>query len=161
MKYCPLCQSILVSRPVDGAIRLACSLPQCKFVHWNNPIPVVAGLVRCNGQYVLARNASWPQDMFSLITGFLEEGESPESAILRETGEELGLTGHECKFIGHFALAEFNQLIIAFTVETYGNLKLSEEIAEVKLVAHDQLATFDFGCLELTKTVVSRWLKNA
>jgi NAD+ diphosphatase len=99
--------------------------------------------------------------MFSLITGFLEEGESPESAILRETGEELGLTGHECKFIGHFALAEFNQLVIAFTVETYGNLKLSEEIAEVKLVAHDQLATFDFGCLELTKTVVSRWLKNA
>ncbi len=99
--------------------------------------------------------------MFSLITGFLEAGESPESAILRETEEELGLTGHECKFIGHFALAEFNQLIIAFAVETYGNLKLNEEITEVKLLAHDQLATFDFGGLELTNTVVSRWLNNA
>ncbi|WP_308169428.1 NUDIX domain-containing protein [Acidithiobacillus ferriphilus] len=130
-------------------------------MHWNNPIPVVAGLVRCNGQYVLARNASWPQDMFSFITGFLENGESPESAILRETEEELGLMGHECKFIGHFAFAEFNQLIIAFAVEAYGNIKLNEEIAEVKLVAHDQLATFDFGHLELTNTVVSHWLKNA
>ena len=98
--------------------------------------------------------------MFSFITGFLENGESPESAILRETEEELGLMGHECKFIGHFAFAEFNQLIIAFAVEAYGNIKLNEEIAEVQLVAHDQLATFDFGCLELTNTVVSHWLKN-
>lgn len=97
--------------------------------------------------------------MFSLITGFLEEGESPESAILRETEEELGLTGRECKFIGHFALAEFNQLIIAFAVDAYGNIKLNEEIAEVKLVAQDQLAAFDFGCLELTAMVVSHWLK--
>lgn len=161
MKYCPLCQSDLVNRPVEGEIRLACSSQQCKFVHWNNPIPVVAGLVRCNGQYILARNASWPPGMFSMITGFLEHGESPESAILRETEEELGLTGHECKFIGHFALPEFNQLIIAFAVEAYGHVKLNEEIAEVQLVAHDQLATFDFGCLELTNTVVSRWLKNA
>ena len=74
--------------------------------------------------------------MFSFITGFLEHGDSPESAILRETEEELGLMCHECKFIGHFAFAEFNQLIIAFAVEAYGNIKLNEEIAEVKLVAH-------------------------
>lgn len=161
MKFCPLCKSNLVSRPVDGAIRLACSSQHCKFVHWNNPIPVVAGLVRCNGQYILARNISWPQGMFSFITGFLESGESPESAILRETEEELGIKGHECKFIGHFALAKLNQLIVAFAVEADGNIKLNEEIAEIQLVSHSQLTTFDFGQLELTKMVVAHWLKNA
>lgn len=97
--------------------------------------------------------------MFSFITGFLEEGESPESAILRETEEELGLTGRECKFIGHFAFAKFNQLHIAFAVEARGSIQLNEEIAEVKLVTHDQLMAFNFGCLDLTQAVVARWLR--
>lgn len=158
MKYCPLCRSDLVSLPMDGAVRLACSAPQCSFVHWNNPTPVVAGLVRWQGQYVLARNAAWPPGMFSLITGFLEQGEAPESAILREAEEELGLVGHACRFIGHFAFPEFNQLIIAFAVEAEGQMVLNDEIAEVTLVAQDRLADFDFGRLELTRQIVARWL---
>jgi hypothetical protein len=38
---------------------------------------------------------------------------------------------------------------------------LNEEIAEIKLIADDQLPTFDFGRLELTSAVVSTWLQNA
>lgn len=160
MKYCPLCKNDLLDRSVDGVVRLACASHECKFVNWNNPIPVVAGLVHRDGQYVLARNSAWPQGVFSVITGFLEHGESPHNAILRETEEELGLTGSDCKFIGHFALPEFNQLIIAFAVQAGGHIRLSEEISEVRLVAHSQLAAFDFGRLELTRTIVARWLQN-
>lgn len=161
MKYCPLCRSELLDRPIDGARRLACSSPQCKFVHWNNPVPVVAGLVRLDGRYVLARNAAWPPGMFSLITGFLEQGEAPDQAILRETAEELGLAGQACEFIGHFTLPEFNQLIIAYAVEASGSLELNAEIAEVRQIAPEQLASFDFGGLELTRSVVARWLNRA
>ena len=99
--------------------------------------------------------------MFSVITGFLERGESPDTAILRETEEELGLRSCECKFIGHFSLPEFNQLIIAYAVEAHGEVKLSEEIAEVRLVAPDQLVSFDFGPLKLTQAIVARWMQNA
>lgn len=95
--------------------------------------------------------------MFSVITGFLERGESPDGAILRETEEELGLRSRECSFIGHFSLPELNQLIIAYAVEAYGELKLNDEIAEVKLVEPEQLASFDFGRLELTRAIVARW----
>ncbi|HRC61208.1 MAG TPA: NUDIX domain-containing protein [Candidatus Propionivibrio aalborgensis] len=161
MKYCPLCRSDLENRPVDGVVRLACSSVECQFVSWNNPIPVVAGLVRHEGQYLLARNATWPQGMFSMITGFLEQGESPESAILRETEEELGLKGSECKFIGHYAHPRFNQLIIAFAVEASGDVKLNDEIAEVRMVSPEELATYDFGRLGLIRTIVTHWLERA
>ncbi|MBK8745367.1 MAG: NUDIX domain-containing protein [Propionivibrio sp.] len=161
MKYCPLCRSDLESRPVDGVVRLACSSVQCQFVSWNNPIPVVAGLVRNEGQYVLARNATWPEGMFSMITGFLEQGESPESAILRETEEELGLKGSACQFIGHYPHPRFNQLIIAYAVEAHGQVTLNDEIAEVRRVSREQLATYDFGRLGLIRTIVSHWLESA
>ncbi len=158
LTYCPLCRSSLAEKDVDGMQRLACAAPPCPFVHWNNPVPVVAGLVRHEGRYLLARNASWPQGAFSVITGFLENGESPDEAILRETREELGLTGSGCRFIGHFSLPAFNQLIIAFLVEAGGTLQLNEEIAEVRSVSRDQLASFDFGRFALTRALVDRHL---
>lgn len=158
MNYCPLCSNALESRVVDGVSRLACPSIDCRFVHWDNPIPVVAGLVGFDGGYVLARNASWPKTMYSLITGFLETGEPPEKAIVRELSEELGLRVKRCDFIGHFPLPRFNQLLIAYFVDAEGNLKLGEEICDVKLVARDELSCFDFGPLTLTREIVDRWL---
>ena len=158
MKFCPLCKSDLVASKWDNIVRQACSSPGCGFVHWNNPIPVVAGLVHCDGRYVLARNSEWPVGMFSLITGFLENGELPEDAIVRETMEELGLHGRHCRFIGHFALPMFNQIIVAYAVEAQGELILGDEISEVLWVSESDLASFDFGALALTKSIVDRWL---
>jgi NAD+ diphosphatase len=82
--YCPFCGSKLSRQSIDEIERLACESASCQFVYWNNPTPVVAVLVRVDDAYILARNADWPSDVFSVLTGFLEEGESPESAAIRE-----------------------------------------------------------------------------
>ncbi len=95
-----------------------------------------------------------------MITGFLESGELPDDAILRETKEELGLKGHACQFIGHFALPKFNQLIIAFAIEADGELKLNEEISEVKIISRDALAEYDFGDFALTRAIVASHLRD-
>jgi len=160
MKYCPQCAHELHDMLIDGVDRRACPAAGCGFVHWNNPIPVVAGLVRHEGRYILARNAQWPAGMFSVITGFLEKNETPEGAILRETREELGVRGRRAEFIGHFALPEFNQLIIAFAVEADGSLGLGDEIAEIKALSRSELETHDFGHLELTRNIVSSCLAH-
>ena len=159
MKYCPQCARELMSRVIDGVNRLACSSSECGFVHWNNPIPVVAGIVQHEGKYIIARNAKWPSGMFSMITGFLEKGETPEQAIFRETHEELGLRGESLEFIGHYAFLELNQLVIAFAVKAHGNLAPSEEIAEVKMLSKSELETYDFGRLKLTSKIVAQWLQ--
>jgi NADH pyrophosphatase NudC (nudix superfamily) len=99
--------------------------------------------------------------MFSLLTGFIDEGESPEVAVVREMREELGLQAERIDFIGHFPLREFNQLIIAYALQARGTLTLNHEIAEVKVVSRSELAEFDFGPLKLTRDIVSRWLERS
>ena len=129
-------------------------------MHWDNPIPVVASLVRLSDGYVLARNANWPAGLFSFLTGFIENGEAPESAAVRETQEELGVRARSAHLIGHFPLAQLNQLVIAYEVRAAGELTLGDEIAEVKVVSPTELATFDFGPLRLTSEIVSSWLQR-
>ena len=156
MKYCPDCTSELISIPMDGVHRLTCA-SNCGFVNWNNPIPVVAGLIEVDGQYVLARNTQWPEGFFSLISGFVETAEDPELAMLRETEEELGLIAQSCLFIGHYPFPQMNQLIIAYVVKASGKVVTNEEIAETLLLSKDELLNYDFGPLILGDLVVKKW----
>lgn len=43
------------------------------------------------GRVLLAHNAAWPEARHSLIAGFVEGGETPENAVIREVEEEVGL----------------------------------------------------------------------
>ncbi len=143
MKYCPLCKKDLTIQEIDGEKRLACSSDTCDFVHWNNPVPVVGGIIELNGKIVLAHNRSWQQEWFSIITGFLEKGETAEEGIARETKEELDLTAGECTLVGIYSFHKMNQIIIAYHVLATGNIKLNEELDRYKLVEKTELEPWD------------------
>ena len=160
MKYCPECASVLELRRIDGVERKACASPECGFVHWDNPVPVVAALVQYQGKIILARNSQWPGGMFSLVTGFLERHETPEDAIVREVTEELGLDGKIQEFIGCYSFIEMNQIILAHAVLATGEIKTGNEISEVKLLSREELKLWQFGRLALTAAIVSRWLEK-
>ena len=158
MAFCPQCKADLRRSSIDGVERLACSTA-CGYVYWENPTPVAAGLIQIGERFVLARNALWPSGMFSLITGFVEKGETPEQAISRETNEELGIVAEEIRFIGHFSLPEQNQIIIGFLVQASGEIRSGQEIAEVLYLSRAELAHFDFGRLGLTAQIVATILE--
>lgn len=158
MTFCPRCARPLENRLIDGVTRRACATTGCGFVHWDNPLPVVAALVEYCDSLLLARNAKWPAGVFSLITGFLEKGESPEQAVVREVREELNLAGEVMRFIGHYPFVPWNQIIMAFAVAATGELRTGAEIAEVKLVSRDEIRSYPFGRLVLTRSVVDDWL---
>ena len=44
-----------------------------------------------DGRLLLAKNAAWKGNMFALITGFMEAGETPQAGIAREVAEETAL----------------------------------------------------------------------
>lgn len=158
MKYCPECTAQLDDKIIDGVERKVCPAPGCGFVHWNNPIPVVAALVQHREQIILARNVSWPAGRYSLITGYLERDETPGQAVLREVKEELGLEGVVSGFIGCYSQFAANQIILAMSVTATGVLRLGEEIAETILVTHEELAHRPFGDLAITSAIVRDWL---
>lgn len=159
MKFCPECGSALQQKLIDGVERLTCSKHDCHFVHWNNPVPVVAALVQHEGKYIIARNVQWPAQIYSVITGYLEAGEAPEQAVVREVHEELGLDGQIVRFIGNYAFYKKNQLILAYEVQASGSVVTNHELAEVKLLSPAELAEYDFGPLLVTKRIIQDWKK--
>jgi NADH pyrophosphatase NudC (nudix superfamily) len=113
-RYCPSCRAELVSTERGGKPRLAC--PHCDFVHWRNPVPVVAAVVERAGSVVLVRSIGRPATWFGLVAGFLERGEHPEAAVLREVGEELGIDAQLQSFIGIYPFERLNQVIFAYHI---------------------------------------------
>lgn len=117
MNYCPECAAQLVHRDVDGKMRLAC--PNCTFVHWENPVPVVAGVILRKGKLLLVRTNYMPEGRMGLPAGYIEKEESAEEALKREVMEELGLELEVKELIGTYPITrpEKNLLYIAYEGE--------------------------------------------
>lgn len=144
-KFCINCGTPLIKKEIAARERLACEKAVCNFVLWNNPIPVVAGIVETSKGVILAHNKSWPENIFSMITGFIESHESPEIAILRETEEELNLIGSSPSLVNIYPFNERNQIIIVYHVHAEGEIKLNDELDSFKIFTRNELKCWPFG----------------
>lgn len=137
-----------------GKLRLACL--DGHWTHWDNPVPVLAALVELDGKILLARNAAWPEKTFALITGFMERGETAEQGVARELKEETGLDAVETKLIGVYEFIRKNEVILAYHVLARGEVRLSPELAEYRLIAPEKLRAWPLG----TGYAVADWLRG-
>lgn len=153
-RYCPRCARPLEPQQREGRTHAACPDAACGFVHWDNPVPVVAAIVEHEGQVLLARNRAWPEKMLGLVTGFLERGEDPAEAVLREVAEETGLAGEVVSLVGAYPFPQMNQVILAYHVRTSGTVRLGEELAEYRLLPPEKVRTWPFG----TGKALADWL---
>lgn len=157
INYCPICGSRTQLKQIEDQQRHVCSDTACDFIHWNNPVPVVAALVNYAGKYIIARNSRWPKKIFSVITGYLEEKESPQDAVIREVKEELGLHGQIRRHIGNYIFHEKNQLILCYEIEANGTIQTNHELAAVKQLSVDELLEYDFSPLYITQQIMQDW----
>jgi len=154
VRFCPRCGGPLEPFEHEGRTRLRCADTACGHVHWDNPVPVVAAIIEHEGQVLLARNAAWPDKMYGLITGFLERGEEPSEAVLREVAEETGLKGELVGLVGVYGFNPHNQVILAYHVRTKGDIHLGDELVDYKLVPPERVRTWPFG----TGQALADWL---
>ncbi|MDN3921830.1 NUDIX hydrolase [Roseateles violae] len=160
-RFCPSCASelALLSLEEDGGPKTRLRCPACGFTHWNNPTPVLAAVIECvdrEGQVLLARNAAWPGRFFGLITGFMEAGETPEEGIRREVAEETSLQVERLQLLGVWDFQRMNQVIIAYHAEARGEIRLSPELAEYKLIAPEKVRCWPQG----TGQALATWLRS-
>lgn len=158
MNFCPNCASPLEKRELAGRERLACS-NNCGYVFYNNPLPVVGAIVEYdNDTVVLTQNIGWPADWFGIVTGFLEKGEEPAEAVLREIKEELGLEQAEIvEFLGIYTFYQRNEIIFTYHVRATGEIRMDEtELQAIKLVPINKLRPWPFG----TGPAVKQWLEK-
>jgi NADH pyrophosphatase NudC (nudix superfamily) len=157
-KFCPQCATALemVAQMEDGGEKQRLRCPACQWTHWNNPTPVLAAIVQYQDKILLARNAAWTHKMYALITGFMEAGESPQDGIQREIKEETNLDAQELTLVGAYEFLRMNQVIIAYHAVCTGEVKLSPELVDYKLMGYEQVRCWPRG----TGFALADWLRS-
>ncbi len=141
--FCPNCKSSMTIKD-DGYNH--CNSPDCGFIQYENPTPVVAAVIEYGEKHViLGHNRAWPKKWFGLITGFLEKHEHPDECVIREVKEEVGLDATIESFIGHYTFKRMNQVILAYHVKAEGDIILDDELDEVKIVPFEEVKTWPAG----------------
>ena len=153
-RFCPHCAASLASGQHGERTRLACRA--CGWVHWDNPTPVVAAIIELDGRVLLARNRAWPDKMFALVTGFLERDEHPADAVLREVKEETALQADHATLIGACDYRRLNQVILGYHVVARGQVRLSEELADYRLIEPARVRPWRVG----TGLLLADWLRS-
>ncbi|MCE3271466.1 MAG: hypothetical protein K0S57_1863 [Ramlibacter sp.] len=157
-KFCPQCATALelIAQMEDGGEKQRLRCPACQWTHWNNPTPVLAAIVQYQDKILLARNAAWTHKMYALITGFMEAGESPQDGIKREIKEETNLDAQQLTLVGAYEFLRMNQVIIAYHAVCTGEVKLSPELVDYKLMAYEQVKCWPRG----TGFALADWLRT-
>ncbi len=99
-RYCPVCRSDLVKRKKEGIPRIFC--PECDWTDYANPLPSVAAFVRNDKNEILLikRGVVPGKGSWALPTGFIEQHENPEDAVIRELREETNIEGRIKRLVG-------------------------------------------------------------
>jgi NAD+ diphosphatase len=105
--------------------------PQCGLLHFPRLAPAMIVLVEWGNKLLLARSRHFPSDMYSVIAGFVEPGESLEEAVLRELREEVGISVKDIKYFGSQSWPFPHSLMIGFTA-TYADGEISLDDSEIE-----------------------------
>lgn len=152
-RYCPVCSTHLSLRAVDGTPRHACE--NCGYIRFRNPSPSTGVVAIMDGRIVMIRRGRPPAlGKWAFPSGFIELGETPEQAALREMEEESGVTGEILDLIGVFH--EHSQvwgdiLVITYLVRvTAGELRAGCDADDVRLFNRDEIPEFKFESFRRT-----------
>lgn len=94
-RFCSNCGA--PSLPEQSGWQRKC--PQCATQHFPRTDPVVIMAITHGDRILLGRGPTWPERMYSLLAGFVEPGESIESAVRREVIEESAIKVGPVRYI--------------------------------------------------------------
>ena len=115
--YCGSCGE----RNGDSPDELARLCPSCGRLEFPRIAPAVIVLISDdNGRVILAHNRKFKNNVYSLIAGFNEAGESLEATIHREIKEELSIDVKDIRYVKSQSWPFPNAVMIGFTARYAG-----------------------------------------
>ena len=99
LQFCSNCGEKNHYGHIDGNTRYHCV--KCNIIHYENPKPTATLICPRREEILLVKRAEEPgKGLWGLPGGFIEQGESPEIAAIRELKEETQLNGKVVKLLG-------------------------------------------------------------
>lgn len=147
-KFCLFCGTRLTTREWEGSLRLFCE--HCNEAIYENPIPATCMVVVDDRERVLLvkRSVQPKKGFWCLPGGFMELGETPEQAALRELEEETGLFGKIDRLLGVTANPSTQYdtvLMVGYLVKEFtGELKAGDDASNVAYFESDKLPEIAF-----------------
>ena len=136
--HCPRCGGPTV--PESGGHIRRCPADGSEHYPRTDPA-VIMSVVDGEDRLLLGRQVSWPEGRFSTLAGFVEPGESLESAVRREVFEEVGITVGAVAYLGSQPWPFPSSLMLGFRAEAADTTvtRHDGEIAEARWFTRDSL----------------------
>ena len=159
INFCPRCGAALTRAERFGQLRPTC--PACGYVHFFDSKVAAAVFVEDGGRILLVKRGVDPeQGKWALPAGFIDAGEDPRHAAVREVAEETGLEVRVTRLVDvfHSTRRPGASIIIVYAAEVLGGT----------LCPHDDAlaaAWFDPDALpelafESTRAIVHAWIEG-
>ncbi|MCJ7596255.1 MAG: NAD(+) diphosphatase [Desulfobacterales bacterium] len=125
-QYCGQCGGPTVDKKDERA--KVC--PACGLTNFSRMSPAIIVAVLNGDRILLARAARFANNMYSVLAGFVEPGESLEECVRREVREEVGVEVKNIRYFGSQPWLFPNSLMVAFTAD-YAGGEISVDKAEI------------------------------
>jgi ADP-ribose pyrophosphatase YjhB (NUDIX family) len=142
-RFCPLCGTALERGVIEGKERNYC--PDCEFVHYENPLPVAVAVAVKDKKFLLIKRGIPPRKgTWGSPSGFIETGETPEEACLRELKEETGVSGSIVRLADVFRIVDneiYGDMLVMRYIVTAGDDELvpGDEVEDARFFAISEL----------------------
>lgn len=115
--------------------------PECGLASYPRISPVVIVAVVKDKEILLVRSNHFKTDFYTVISGFVEPGETLEECLRREVKEEVGVAVKNISYFGSQSWPFPNSLMVAFTAEYDGGEIITdeEEIKDAKWFTKEDL----------------------
>ena len=159
-KYCPQCGKLLHLKLVEERQRPHC--PSCDHIFFEDPKVAAGVLVSEDSRVLLVRRTMSPHiGKWTLPAGFVDAGEDPQVAAIRECREETGLTVRILGLLDVFTGSEHRHgadiVIMYYAALDKGELVPGDDADAAGFFAAHELPEIAFSA---TRKALDVWIAN-
>jgi NAD+ diphosphatase len=123
--------------------------------------PAIIVAIERGARLLLARSARFAEELYSVLAGFVEPGETLEEAVYREVKEEVGITVKNIRYFGSQPWPFPDSLMVGFTAEyDAGEIAIDgEEIVAARWFAADQLPSIP-GPISIARRLIDAFIEK-
>jgi len=164
-KFCPRC----AAPGHFNSERNSFKCESCGFQFFLNSAAAVAALIfNEKDELLIARRGIEPSiGMLDLPGGFVDPGESVESALMREIKEELNLVPSSIAFYGSFPnkylfsgfMVNTVDMVFTCAVDTLADIKCMDDVAGIEFIKPEKL-NLDLVAFESAKNILNQLINE-